>query len=196
MTRALIVVDVQKDFCEGGALAVPGGNQVAQDIVDYIKAEHNRYDKIVFTQDWHNAPPDTNGGHFGDPPDFKDSWPVHCVAGTKGAQFHDAFINIASVLNGSTPHLIFKKGQGQPHYSGFQGVNVIGQSLGGYLRNMGITTVDVAGLAADYCVRATCLDAIELGFKTFFLHRLSAGIADNAKVKTMHMVLSLQGDAQ
>lgn len=179
MTRALIVVDVQKDFCEGGALPVEGGNLVADMIADYIKESIHDYKKIVFTLDWHNPPPDTNGGHFGDPPDYIDTWPVHCVAGTEGASFNAAFAKIAWIIN-ARPNAIFKKGQGQPHYSGFQGVNLIGQSLGGYLNNMGITDVDVCGLATDYCVKETALDAIELGFKTNFLATLSAGITPNA----------------
>jgi len=177
--KALIVVDVQKDFCEGGALPVTGGNLTADMIADYIKENRTDYEKIVFTLDWHNAPPDDNGGHFGDPPDYIDTWPVHCVAGTEGASFNAAFTKIAALVN-QNPNAIFKKGQGQPHYSGFQGVNLIGQSLGGYLKNFGITEVDVCGLATDYCVKETALDAIELGFKTNFLPNLSAGITPDA----------------
>lgn len=192
MTRALIVVDIQKDFCEGGALAVPGGNDVVEKIVDHIKEHHTRYEKIVFTQDWHNPPPDDNGGHFGDPPDFVESWPVHCVRGTVGAQFHDSLLRAASVINGSTPQLIFRKGQGKPDYSGFQGTNIIGQNLGGYLKNHGITHVTVVGLAADYCVKETAMDAVTLGFTTIVLPELTAGIAEGSERNTAEEVIEAQ----
>jgi nicotinamidase/pyrazinamidase len=189
--RALIVVDVQKDFCEGGALAVPGGTEVAEKIADFVHEHAGYYKRTVFTKDWHNPLPDTNGGHFGDPPDFVDSWPVHCVGMTEGAQFHESFSKIDKFIR-NFPQTVFKKGQGQPHYSGFQGENFIGQSLNGYLKIMGIEHVDVVGLASDYCVRETALDAVRTGFKTMILPDLTAGITEFGTVETIKMVMEAQ----
>ena len=166
MNNALIVVDVQKDFCEGGALAVPGGNMVAEDIADFIKESHRNYDFILFTKDWHNPPPDDNGGHFAlgykAKPDSVNSWPVHCVAGTPGASFHPALYRASLPFDS---HHVFRKGQGKPDYSGFQGVNSDGWDLNAYLTHHGVQYLDVVGIAGDYCVRATALDAVNLGYE-------------------------------
>jgi nicotinamidase/pyrazinamidase len=174
MTRALVVVDVQNDFCEGGALAVAGGNQVAADLADYIK-DTDKYSLVVFTRDWHKAPPETNGGHFALPPsepDFVDSWPVHCVAGTDGADFH---VSIRPYVRNMAEHT-FLKGFGKPDYSGFQGFNPSGESLAKVLHSVRVKSIDVAGIAGDYCVKATALDGVANGFNVSLLPDMIASV--------------------
>jgi nicotinamidase/pyrazinamidase len=143
MKTALIVVDVQNDFCEGGSLAVEGGADVAWRINDIAA----NYDVVVATKDWHIDP----GAHFSETPDFVDSWPVHCVADSEGAQFHP---NLLVEFDD-----VFYKGQYAAAYSGFEGKNNLGFSLQEYLVKRGVVAVDVVGLAFDYCVKATALDA-------------------------------------
>lgn len=172
MARALIVVDVQNDFCEGGSLPVAGGAQIAHDIAELLRARSqalpgaSRYDRVVATKDHHVDP----GHHFGNPPDFVDTWPAHCVVGTDGEAFHPN-------LDPEPFDQIFRKGEHQAAYSGFEGTTPDGIALGAWLREKGITEVDVCGLATDYCVRATALDAQREGFGTRVLTALSAGVA-------------------
>jgi nicotinamidase/pyrazinamidase len=163
MNTALIVVDVQRDFCEGGALAVEGGNLVAKRIARYIDMFGDMYEDIVFTYDWHNPPPDTNDGHF-------DEWPVHCVARSNGARIHDALKNYAATRPA------FYKGQGCHGYSGFEGVYKGTTELNDYLLRRDIINVDVVGLAGDYCVRATALDAVKGGYLVTVLPALVASV--------------------
>lgn len=171
MNKALIVVDVQNDFCEGGALAVAGGNAVARGINQYLKDHGDQYDLVVATRDWHNADND-NSGHFAESPDFIDTWPAHCVAGTEGAEFHPELWP----ADGSYPHIEVRKGQGMPAYSGFEGTSADGQLLCDVLRDAGVKEVDVVGIAFDYCVRATAIDAVVCGVKTNVLKDLTAAI--------------------
>ncbi|MDP9072376.1 MAG: isochorismatase family protein [Actinomycetota bacterium] len=163
---AFIAVDVQPDFCEEGNLPVAGGNEVAHRIAAHLGAHGHDYDVVVATRDYHVDP----GAHFGDPPDFRDSWPVHCLAGTPQAELHPA-------LAGAPLAEVFDKGAYAAAYSGFEGVSAEGERLGEYLRRHGVTAVDVAGLATDYCVAATARDAISQGFRTRVLTDLSAGVA-------------------
>lgn len=168
MTTALIVVDVQKDFCEDGSLAVAGGAQAAADIAEVIASD--RYSTVIATRDHHIDP----GAHFSDSPDFVDSWPPHCVVGTPGAEFHPP-------LAASLFAEIFFKGEYAAAYSGFEGHSEAGVTLANWLRDQGITDVDVCGIAADYCVRATALDAAREGFTVTVLDRLTAAVSpDNA----------------
>ena len=167
MARALIIVDVQNDFCEGGSLAVTGGAGVAAGISDALRDQSNkgRWDHIVATKDFHVDP----GGHFGDPPDFVDTWPVHCVAGTPGSDFHPA-------LDTERIEAVFEKGAHAAAYSGFEGhAGTI--SLAAWLRMRNVSDVDVVGIATDHCVRATALDAVAEGFATTVLLDLTAGVA-------------------
>jgi nicotinamidase/pyrazinamidase len=172
MAKALIVADVQNDFCEGGSLAVAGGADVAFRIGGLLHAwqeaepRDRAYDVVVATQDHHISP----GGHFADHPDFERSWPPHCVAGTDGAAFHPN-------LDPQPFDAIFKKGEYAAAYSGFEGRAEDGTSLVDWLRAHGVTSVDVCGIATDYCVRATALDAIKSGFETTVLADLVAGVA-------------------
>lgn len=162
--RALIIVDVQNDFCEGGSLAVSGGTAVAHAINGLLAADHS-YDHVVATQDHHIDP----GSHFSDHPDFIDTWPRHCVAGTPGADFHPD-------LDVSTVEAVFRKGEYAAAYSGFEGA-AGGVGLAAWLRDHGVDEVDIVGIATDYCVRATAADAARAGFTTRVLTDLTAGVA-------------------
>lgn len=194
MTKALIVVDVQNDFCEGGALAVEGGNAVAEDILDYLKYLEYRwpYETVVFTKDWHKPWPNTNEGHFSEKPDFVDSWPVHCVQGTAGADFHWAIEEAHGRF--AVWNLVFRKGDGYPHYSGFQGTNDRNQTLDEWLKEHNVTEVDIAGIAGDHCVKETALDAIDLGYDVMLLSDMIASVGGpEATSKTLRLVQEKQG---
>ncbi|MDF2920228.1 MAG: amidase [Microbacterium sp.] len=168
MTRALFIVDVQNDFTEHGALGVAGGDAVAERISRYLATHADEYAVIVASRDWHHGD-DDNGGHFSATPDFVDSWPVHCVAGTEGAEY-DAIFDAGRV----THHL--KKGQGHPAYSLFEGVSDDGQTAADILDAHGIRDIDIAGIATDYCVRASALDAIAAGRTVRVFTDLVAGV--------------------
>jgi len=162
-----VIVDVQNDFCEGGSLPVTGGAAVARDITGYLAGpERGSYAVVVATQDYHIDP----GSHFSGHPDFVGTWPPHCVAGTAGADFHPA-------LDTSQIEAVFRKGAHAAAYSGFEGAAGDGTPLATWLRDRGVTSVDVAGLATDHCVRATATDAAAAGFGTRVLLSLTAGVA-------------------
>ncbi|MCJ0903135.1 isochorismatase family protein [Rhodococcus sp. ARC_M6] len=163
--RALIVVDVQNDFCEGGTLAVDGGAAVAAAINDYVGS--HEYDAVAATRDFHIDP----GAHFSEEPDYVDTWPAHCVVGTDGAEFHPAF---DATVAGSA---VFSKGAYSAAYSGFEGFADDGTTLEQWLRAHDITDVDVIGIATDHCVKATALDSVRAGFGTTVLLPLTAGVA-------------------
>lgn len=168
--KALLVVDVQVDFCEGGAMGVKGGNEVAQAVADLLRSPRraDQYDIVVFSRDWHD--PDTdNGGHFHETPDFKDTWPAHCVQGTNGADFHPA---VDPLYRDQT----ISKGMDAPAYSAFEGVTDDGDTLLDYLTDHEIGDVDVVGIAYDYCVKATALDAAKYGFQTRVLADYTAAV--------------------
>ncbi|MEC4015126.1 isochorismatase family protein [Streptomyces sp. H27-D2] len=171
MHRALIVVDVQNDFCEGGSLAVAGGADVAAAITDLVGQAPAGYRHVVATRDHHIDP----GSHFSDHPDYEHSWPVHCVAGTEGSGFHP---NFAPVVASGAIDAVFDKGAYSAAYSGFEGVDENGTSLAAWLRARQVTEVDVVGLATDHCVRATALDAARAGLRTQVLLDLTAGVAE------------------
>ncbi|SMD24347.1 isochorismatase family protein [Kibdelosporangium aridum] len=164
MSNALIVVDVQNDFCEGGSLAVTGGAAVAAAISEHIG--RTPYDIVVATRDYHIDP----GAHFSDNPDYVDTWPVHCVAGTPGASFHPE-------LDVTAIQAVFSKGAYAAAYSGFEGSAADGSSLADWLKARSVDHVDVVGIATDHCVRATALDAARAGLSTRVLLELTAGVA-------------------
>ncbi|MDQ0768683.1 nicotinamidase/pyrazinamidase [Pseudarthrobacter defluvii] len=193
MARALIIVDVQNDFCEGGSLAVPGGAAVAGAISEYLDGHHREFDHVVATQDWHIDP----GSHFSETPDYKDSWPRHCVAGTRGADLHPD-------LDTEYIDAYFRKGQFAAAYSGFEGLlapedavptgerqagglpsgdtleaddDAIG--LDDWLQSHDVEDVVVVGIATDYCVKATALDAVQAGYGVTVVRSLTAGIAED-----------------
>ncbi|MGX1702959.1 isochorismatase family protein [Microbacterium sp. NPDC055357] len=169
MSKALFIVDVQNDFTEGGALGVTGGDAVAEGISRHLAAHAGEYALIVASRDWHDADND-NGGHFGAEPDFVDSWPVHCVAGTAGADYHPGLTTDAV-----THHV--KKGQGRPAYSLFEGETEDGHTVARLLEEHGVLEVDVTGIATDHCVRASALDAIAVGRRVRIFTDLVAGVA-------------------
>ena len=163
--RALIIVDVQNDFCEGGSLAVAGGAAVARGISSLLTSPGHGYDHVVATEDYHIDP----GSHFAADPDYVQSWPPHCVAGSHGAGLHPN-------LDTKPIEAVFRKGQHAAAYSGFEGADDQGTPLADWLRARDVDEVDVAGIATDYCVRATAADAATAGFRTNVLLGLTAGV--------------------
>lgn len=188
MAKALIIVDVQNDFCAGGALATDRGAKVASLISEYVEDNHHRYEAVVATQDWHIDP----GAHFSDTPDFVDSWPVHCVANTEGAEIHPN-------LDTDYIEAYFRKGRYEAAYSGFEGLQAPEESVmtgehepGATLDNEGpktpladwldeheIQDVDIVGIATDYCVLATAKDAVDAGYETRVLIDLTAPVHED-----------------
>ncbi|GAA1014819.1 amidase [Acrocarpospora pleiomorpha] len=172
MPNALVIVDVQNDFCEGGSLPVAGGADVAAAITEHLRT--HPYDHIVATRDYHIDP----GPHFAAVPDYVNTWPAHCVAGTPGADFHPAF-DITKVEQ------IFSKGAHTAAYSGFEGASPTGASLGSWLRSHEITHLDIVGIATDHCIRATAMDALRHNFQTHVLLDLTAGVAEVTTVAAL-----------
>lgn len=188
MAKALIIVDVQNDFCAGGALATDWGAKVAALISEYVEDNHHRYEAVVATQDWHIDP----GAHFSDTPDFVDSWPVHCVANTEGAEIHPN-------LDTDYIEAYFRKGRYEAAYSGFEGLQAPEESvmtgehepgatlddegpktpLADWLDEHEIQDVDIVGIATDYCVLATAKDAVDAGYETRVLIDLTAPVHED-----------------
>lgn len=171
MARALMIVDVQNDFAEGGALGVTGGNAVAAGVTALLARHPDAYQLVIASRDWHN-PDEDNGGHFATDaePDFRTTWPPHCVAGTPGADYHpDLDIEHVDV------HV--RKGQGVPAYSVYEGTTDDGESVHALLERQAITDLDIVGLATDHCVRASAIDAVEHGRRVRVLTDLVAGVA-------------------
>ncbi len=174
MTRALFIIDVQNDFTEGGALGVDGGAAVAAGVTRYLAGHPGLYDAVFASRDWHDAAND-NGGHFAttDAPDFVTTWPVHCVAGTDGADYHPA-LDTAEV----TVHV--RKGQGVPAYSIFEGTTDDGETVPQKLDQLAVTDIDVVGIATDYCVLASARDALGAGRSVTVFTDLVAGVAEGS----------------
>lgn len=171
MSRALFIIDVQNDFTEGGSLGVAGGAAVAAGISAYLASHPKVYDAVFASRDWHDAGND-NGGHFAttEQPDFVATWPVHCVAGEHGADYHPALDTDAVTVH-------VRKGQGRPAYSLFEGTTDDGESMPDKLAELGVTAVDVVGIATDYCVLASAIDALESGLTVRIFTDLVAGVA-------------------
>ena len=188
MAKALIIVDVQNDFCAGGALATDRGAKVASLISEYVEDNHHRYEAVVATQDWHIDP----GARFSDTPDVVDSWPVHCVANTEGAEIHPN-------LDTDYIEAYFRKGRYEAAYSGFEGLQAPEESvmtgehepgatlddegpktpLADWLDEREIQDVDIVGIATDYCVLATAKDAVDAGYETRVLIDLTAPVHED-----------------
>lgn len=184
MGRALIVVDVQRDFCEGGSLAVAGGSAVAAAISDHIASAGDSYDLVVATRDWHVDP----GTHFagaGQEPDFAATWPPHCVVGTAGSEWHPD-------LRLPDETVVVSKGQHAAAFSGFEGQAPGGENLAAVLRGRGVDEVVVVGIATSFCVKATALDAVAGGFATRVLTRFTADV-DPAQTPATLALLSDAG---
>ena len=179
MTRALLIVDVQNDFTEGGALGVDGGNAVAVGVTELLQS-NPRYALVAASRDWHDAA-GNNGGHFaaeGTAPDFVDTWPRHCVAGTDGADYHPA-------LDVDRIDVHVRKGMGEPAYSAFEGETTSGERLQDVLAKAGVAELDVVGIATDYCVRASALDALNAGLSVRVRSDLIAGVAPESSVAAL-----------
>jgi len=163
--RAVIVVDPQPDFFEGGPLPVSGATETVQNIAQYLRDRGNDFDLRIVTQDWHVDP----GGHWSDEPDYVTSWPVHCAADTGGAQIH------ASLADEKWDAVI-RKGLHEGAYSGFEGASDDGSTLAELLARNDVRYVTVVGFATDHCVKATALDARALGFDVNVALDLCAGV--------------------
>ncbi|GAA2597483.1 isochorismatase family protein [Actinomadura fulvescens] len=174
MGKALVIVDVQNDFCEGGSLAVSGGSAVATAISDHVAANGSAYAHIVATRDFHLDP----GAHFSEAPDFVDSWPPHCVIGTPGADFHPN-LKLAPI------EAVFSKGHQTAAYSGFEGQADDGTPLADWLRDRQVDAVDIVGIATDHCVRATAEDAVRAGLRTTVLLDLTAAVAGDTAERAL-----------
>jgi nicotinamidase/pyrazinamidase len=182
VAKALLVVDVQNDFCEGGSLAVDGGATVASKISEYLKSSN--YDLVIGSRDWHDSD-NNNSGHFADSgsdPDFTNSWPRHCVADSHGADYHP---NLASEL--IQTHIF--KGQGAHGYSAFEGVTAGSESLAEVLKAQGVEQLDVVGIATDHCVLASALDANKLGLKVRVISSLTAGVSPESTEKAIDLMV-------
>ena len=170
--RALVVVDVQVDFVEGGSLGVEGGHAVAEAVTHHLAAHRDAYALVAASRDWHE-PHGTNGGHFAEPgtdPDFVETWPAHCLRDQGGSDY-------APGLDTAAVDVHLRKGVGEPAYSAFEAVDDDGRRLADLLREAGVGDVDVVGIATDHCVRATVLDARREGFGVRLLDGLHAGVA-------------------
>lgn len=179
MARGLLIVDVQKDFTEGGALGVDGGDAVASGVTELLRSDPG-YALVIASRDWHD-PEGSNGGHFaavGEQPDFRETWPRHCVVGTEGAAYHDA-------LDVDRIDVHVRKGMGEPAYSAFEGVTTRGERLVDVLSAAGIDALDVVGIATDYCVRASVLDAREAGLEVAVRTELIAGVAPESSAAAL-----------
>ncbi len=182
MSRALFIIDVQNDFTEGGSLGVEGGAAVAAGISDYLAGHPTTYDAVFASRDWHDAGND-NGGHFAttDAPDFVATWPVHCVAGTNGADYHPALVTDAVTVH-------VRKGQGKPAYSIFEGTTDDGETVPAKLAALGVTDIDVVGIATDYCVLASARDALHAGKNVRVFTDLVASVAAESSTAALEQL--------
>lgn len=173
-SRALLVVDVQPTFCEGGELPVAGGNAVAGRIAEFVRTGRASYRLLVTSQDWHADP----GSHFSDQPDFADSWPPHGLAGTGNAELHPALAAVLGADDAAGGTVTIKKGLHEAAYSAFDGTDSTGRPLVEVLAAAGIGAVDVCGIAESHCVRATALDALAAGFAVRLLTDLTVPVTE------------------
>jgi nicotinamidase/pyrazinamidase len=182
MPKAILIVDVQNDFCEGGSLAVSGGAAVAKMISAYLKSAD--YDLVVASRDWHDSD-NNNSGHFADSdaePDYKTSWPIHCVANSNGANYHPSLeLDLIQV------HVY--KGQGAHGYSAFEGITEEGGTLAELLEQEQINQLDVVGIATDHCVLASALDAKKLGLNVRVISSLTAGVSPDSTERAIDSLI-------
>lgn len=176
MTRGILIVDVQNDFTEGGALGTDGGAAVAAAISEHLRSHD--YALVAASRDWHD-PGNDNGGHFAaGEPDYVDTWPVHCVAGTEGAEYHPALDVLAIDVH-------VKKGQGEPAYSAFEGTTDEGETLAEVLEEQDIDELDVVGIATDYCVKASALDAALAGLSVRVIDPLTSAVTPATRASAL-----------
>lgn len=171
---ALGVIDVENDFCEGGSLAVEGGAALAAGVNRWVRSDPRRWAARFATADRHSP---GLAGHFapdGDEPNYVDTWPAHCVAGTHGAELHANLL--ADTSESELFDVLVEKGQTTAAYSGFEGTTPDRDLLVDWLRSRAIDGVELVGIATDHCVRATALDALAAGFAVRIVTDLCAGI--------------------
>jgi nicotinamidase/pyrazinamidase len=172
--RALLVIDVQNDFTEGGSLAVKGGNVTATAIADYVRGRKGHYALVIASRDWH-SPTGDNGGHFAEKPDWVSTWPPHCVQGTTGAAYNPA-------IETSLIDVQIYKGDGVPAYSAFEGQTPGGATLDAVLAKARVSHIDIVGIATDHCVRATALDGLQAGYAVTVLSDLCVGVSPDSSI--------------
>ncbi len=168
-TTAIIVVDSQPDFYEGGALPVDGATATSYRIAQFLCERRGDFDLAIVTQDWHLNP----GEHWSSEPDFVTSWPVHCVANSAGAQIHESLADIKW-------DAVIRKGMHEAAFSGFDGEGPDGATLDEILSSAEVANVTVVGFATDYCVLATALDARQRGLNVRVLLHLCAGVTPSS----------------
>ncbi|HEX2903458.1 MAG TPA: isochorismatase family protein [Jatrophihabitans sp.] len=186
MARALLVVDVQPTFCEGGELPVQGGNQVAERIADFLAGHRAEYDLVVTSQDWHSDP----GAHFSAHPDFVDTWPPHGVVGTTNAELHPALL---LALGERGADVTIKKGLYAAAYSAFEGHDGQGRPLAQVLAEAGVDSVDVCGIAESHCVRASALDALGNGLAVRLLTELTVPVTAEGGLQARQAIAAAGG---
>ncbi|MEO6989616.1 MAG: isochorismatase family protein [Aquihabitans sp.] len=180
---ALGVIDVENDFCEGGSLAVDGGAETARRIRTWIEDAPDRWVARFATADRH---PPVLAGHFaeeGQDPDYRSTWPAHCVAGTPGAELHPNLVRDAH--ESTLFDVLVEKGQTSAAYSGFEGTTPDGDTLTNWLRARAVDGVELTGIATDHCVQATAHHALDAGFAVRIVLDLCAGIDETAVAKAL-----------
>ena len=182
-TDALVLMDLQYDFLPGGSLAVADGDAV----IPLANRLAQKFQNVVMTQDWHPA----QTAHFGTPPNFSTSWPVHCVADTPGAQLHPELVVPAGTWAIHKGMEVLTNGADDTSYSACNGFDAAGVGLAAALRNAGVTHVYLAGLAFDYCVGDTALDLCKAGFAVTVLEDATESIADASRVQVRARLLEV-----
>ena len=178
MRNALLVVDVQVDFVEGGSLGVKGGLTTAAMIARHVRHFKNEYQFVVASRDYHEDAPD----HISATPDFVNTWPPHCIIGTPGAALCAPIFNLVREKFISA---VVDKGRHAPAYSGFEGLDPRGHPLLDVLKEARVDHIDVCGLATDYCVRATALDARKHDYQVRVLVNLCAAVKEETGLQAL-----------
>lgn len=179
LVRALLVIDVQNDFCEGGALPVAHGAEIARRITQFIRQRVGTYELILASQDCHVEPK----GHFSSKPDFVFSWSIHALKGSYGSQLHQA-------LDSSLIDHVIYKGEYKGAFSAFEGITSAGEYLLELLERREIEVVDICGIATDFCVLHTALDAIDSGFPTTVFLDLIGGVSEQGSIDALEELQS------
>ncbi|MFD7589093.1 isochorismatase family protein [Kitasatospora sp. NPDC059811] len=179
MPRAVLLVVVTTYFGGGGGGGGGGAPARARAIAELVQGpEREGWARVVATRDHHIDP----GPHFSAQPDFRESFPVHCVVGSEGGEFHPSF---APAVDAGAVDEVFFKGAHSASKSGFEGFAADGTRLADWLRGQGVDAVDVVGIATDHCVKATALDAVKAGFATRVLLDYTAGVATETTVTAL-----------
>ena len=174
MKKALIIVDVQPTFCEGGELGVAGGNAVAERIADYVNAHRGEYEYIATTQDWHIEP----GSHWSEQPDYVDTWPVHHF---KKGQYSPSYSGFEGYEDNT---------DSIPSREQVASDMATGRTLAVALESAGIECVDVVGLAESHCVKETALDARKLGLEVHVIENLTEPVSEELGIAARRQMLS------